>query len=83
MVIQAICALAVLFTFVSALWQHTASATAATLLEHSTVSLVKGDVGSVGVALAWLVFGLWMVVFLGIFIMIRSIKILDRLTDDD
>lgn len=70
-----------LFTFTSALWQHTASATAATILETSAVSIIKANVGSVGTALAWLIFGIWLIVFLATFVMWLSIRILDRLTD--
>jgi hypothetical protein len=75
--------LASLFAFTSALWQHTAAATAATVLETSAVSLIKGGVGTVGTALAWLVFGIWIIAFIATLVMWLSILILDRLTDDD
>jgi hypothetical protein len=78
----AIAGLATLFTFTSALWQHTASATAASLLETSTVGVVKADIGSAGTALSWLVFALWAIVALCMIVLWSSIKILDTLTDD-
>lgn len=75
--------LASLFTFTSALWQHTAAATAATVLETSAVSLIKGSVGSVGTVLAWLIFGIWIITFIATLVMYLSVLLLARLTDDD
>lgn len=75
--------LGTLFTFTSALWQHTASATAATILETSAISIVKAGVGGTATALAWLTFSLWLSIFIGTAVMILSITLLDRLTDND
>ena len=72
--------LAMLFTFASALWQHTSSATAATVLEATAGSVIRGNVGSVATVLAWLTFGLWFIVFMMVVVMLLSIAILDRLT---
>ncbi|KAF2257096.1 hypothetical protein BU26DRAFT_513806 [Trematosphaeria pertusa] len=57
------CALGTLFKFTSALWQHTASAIATTVLEASAVSIVRGSVGTVATVLAWFVVGLWILAF--------------------
>ena len=75
--------LAVLFAFVSALWQHTSSATAATLLQFSAFPLIKASVGTVGTVLAWLAFGLWLVACLMTLVAVISLAVLDKLTDDD
>ncbi|KAF2281399.1 uncharacterized protein EI97DRAFT_491324 [Westerdykella ornata] len=72
-----------LFSFTAALWQHTASATAATLLETSTAGMARAGVGASGVALAWLIFGLWLVAAIASLVMHLSIAILDRLVEDD
>ncbi|KAF2177490.1 hypothetical protein K469DRAFT_644307 [Zopfia rhizophila CBS 207.26] len=75
--------LAVLFTFVSALWQHTSSATAATLLQFAAFPLIKASVGTIGTVLAWLAFGLWLVACSMTLLAIISYAVLDKLTDDD
>jgi hypothetical protein len=71
------------FTLLSALWQHTASATTATILRASAVSVVKANVGSAGVALAWFVVVVWISVFLASLVIHLELLLLNRLTDDE
>ncbi|KAF1997859.1 hypothetical protein P154DRAFT_622081 [Amniculicola lignicola CBS 123094] len=74
--------LATLFAFTSALWQHTSAAAASTVLEMTTGLVVKASVGTVGTALVWLGFVLWLVVFIFVMLIYLSLSLLDRLTDD-
>ena len=71
------------FGFMSALWLHVSAATAATTLEIMFGDLVSASVGTAVVTFAWIAFFLNSVAWLGVLIMILSIRILDRLTDED
>lgn len=79
---MALSLLSAVFFLVSALWQHVAAATCASLVGTVTDGRLQGSVGGVSAALAWLAFALAMVVFGGLLVLILSIRILDRLTDD-
>lgn len=53
-ILMAITLLADMFSIVSALWQHTSAATAATIVEASTLGFVRASIGTRAVVLAWL-----------------------------
>nr|POE72060.1 hypothetical protein CFP56_11936 [Quercus suber] len=74
-------ALATLFVLASALWQHVASASAAALIESTSQGYLSGHVGPAAAALVWASLVLVLVACLGIFLMIQSIDLLDKLTD--
>ena len=71
-----------IFAMISALWQHTSAATAASMIELSHYGFVAAHVGSVATGLVWLGFFLQVIVAIGLLVMILSIIILDKLTDD-
>jgi len=74
-------ALATIFAFASALWQHTSSVTAATILESSTLGAVEAAIGIVSTGLSWLVFLLCTIACIGIGILVLSIHVVDRLAE--
>lgn len=67
----------------SMLWQHVASVTFVTNAENMTYRLVKGRVGVVGLALGWLAVFTMIAGSIGLVVMILSVRLLDRLTDED
>jgi hypothetical protein len=71
-----------IFVLVSVLWQHTASVAAATIAQDLGNGSVKSGVGTSAMVLGWFGFVLLIVVTIGLLVMILSIIILDRLTDD-
>lgn len=71
-----------LFHLVSALWQHVAAASAASIISSTTQGYVGASVGSIAVALAWLSGVLALLAFIGVMLTIASIRMLDHLTDD-
>ena len=74
--------MASLFMLTSALWQHVAAASAASMVSSTTAGYLFAHVGSTAMALAWIPFALVFTAFCGITVMIISIHLLDRLTDD-
>ncbi|KAK4557013.1 hypothetical protein LTR86_005994 [Recurvomyces mirabilis] len=74
--------LATLLALTAALWQHIAAAAAASMVEEATGNGVSGHVGAAAAALAWLGFGLSGLATIGIAVMIYSISVLDRMTDE-
>ena len=74
--------IAAVFTLVSVLWQHTASVAASTVAQDLGNGSVKSGVGTAAMILGWFGFGLLVVVTLGLLVMILSIQLLDRLTDE-
>jgi hypothetical protein len=74
--------IAAVFTLVSVLWQHTAAVAAATIAQDLGNGSVKSGVGTTAMILGWMSFGLLVVVTLGLLVMILSIQLLDRLTDE-
>ena len=75
--------LAALLALVSVLWQHTASAAAATTAQDLGYGTVKSGVGAKAMALGWVGFALIALVAIGLTGMILSIRILAQLTDDE
>ncbi|KAJ5663109.1 hypothetical protein N7507_003840 [Penicillium longicatenatum] len=71
------------FLFVSVFWQHINSSSTASMAETLTYGAVSGHVGTAAMVLGWFAVGLTASVTIGLLIMIMSISILSRLTDDD
>ena len=72
-----------LLLMVSALWQHVAAASVVAIVSTTAQGKgVVGDIGAASIALVWLSFALAMVAFQGMIVMILSIHLLDRLTDE-
>ncbi|KAL9586700.1 MAG: hypothetical protein Q9212_000708 [Teloschistes hypoglaucus] len=70
------------FVLVSVLWQHTASVAASTIAQDLGNGSVKSGVGTTAMILGWFGFALFIIVTIGLLVMILSISLLDRLTDD-
>ena len=70
------------FVLVSVLWQHTASVAAAQIAQDFGNGSVKSGVGTSAMVLGWFGFALLIIVTVGLLIMILSIRLLDKLTDD-
>lgn len=70
------------FVLVSVLWQHTASVAASTIAQDLGNGSVKSGVGTSAMILGWFGFALLIIVTIGLLVMILSISLLDRLTDD-
>ncbi|KAI9797238.1 MAG: hypothetical protein M1835_001594 [Candelina submexicana] len=71
-----------IFVLVSVLWQHTASVAAATIAQDLGNGSVKSGVGTTAMILGWFGFALLIIVTIGLLVMILSIHLLDKLTDD-
>lgn len=71
-----------LILLVSAMWQHVAAASAASMISTSLPGQLETHVGPAAVALAWIAFAMAALPAVGIEIMITSIKLLDELTDE-
>ncbi|ORX97561.1 Ca2+ regulator and membrane fusion protein Fig1-domain-containing protein [Clohesyomyces aquaticus] len=69
--------------FAAALWQHTAAASVACLAETVSGDSVHAVVGGAAIALAWLPVFFLALAFVAAMVMYLSIRILDRLTDDN
>lgn len=67
---------------VSVLWQHTSSVAAAQVAQDFGNGSVKSGVGTAAMVLGWFGFSLLIIVTIGLLVMILSIHLLDRLTDD-
>lgn len=74
--------MASLFALVSALWQHVAASAVAFAIETTTQAHLAATVGTTAMGLGWAAYALTSVVALGMVIMIASLHILDRLTDE-
>ncbi|KAL8658943.1 MAG: hypothetical protein Q9221_001165 [Calogaya cf. arnoldii] len=70
------------FVLVSVLWQHTASVAASTIAQDLGNGSVRSGVGTTAMILGWFGFALFIIVTIGLLVMILSISLLDRLTDD-
>ena len=75
-------ALASIFLLASALWQHVAAAAASSLTAAISQGFLQGSIGPTATALVWLSFALMTISFAGTLVIILSISVLDRLTDD-
>lgn len=73
---------AALFLLASALWQHVAAASAATLIGSTSQGYLSGHVGSIAAILVWVPLVLVALAAMETYATIMSIHILDRLVDD-
>ncbi|QIX00220.1 hypothetical protein AMS68_005737 [Peltaster fructicola] len=71
-----------IFVLVSVLWQHTASVAAAQVAQDFGNGSVASGVGTSAMVLGWFSLALLIVVTIGLLVMILSIQLLDKLTDD-
>lgn len=71
-----------IFVLVSVLWQHTASVAASQVAHTFAIGSVKSGVGVAAMVLGWLGFALLILVTIGLLVMILSIHMLDRLTEE-
>src|SRR5256885_1759384 len=71
------------FVLVSVLWQHTASVAASTIAQDMGNGSVKSGVGTSAMVLGWFGFVLLVVVTIGLLVMILSISLIRKLTDED
>lgn len=74
--------IASIFVLVSVLWQHTASVAAAQVAQDMGNGSIKSGVGTSAMVLGWFSFALLLIVTIGLLVMILSIHLLDRLTDE-
>lgn len=74
--------IASVFVLVSVLWQHTASVAAAQIAQDFGNGAVLSGVGTAAMVLGWFAFALLLLVTIGLLVMILSIHLLDRLTDE-
>ncbi|WPG97796.1 Hypothetical protein R9X50_00057700 [Acrodontium crateriforme] len=74
--------IASIFILVSVLWQHTASVAAAQVAQDFGNGSVKSGVGTSAMVLGWFGFSLLIIVTIGLLVMILSIHLLDKLTDE-
>ena len=75
--------IASLFSLVSALWQHVAASAAAFVVDATTQGRLVAAAGTTAMALGWAVFALIAITMLMLIMMITSISLLDRLTNED
>ena len=84
--VSTICAgcmfLASMFSLTGAVWQHVAAASAASVAKFAIEEGLHTKVGPAAAGLAWTTFMLAGMVFIGLVVMMLSISLLDRLTDD-
>lgn len=74
--------MASIFLLVSALWQHVAAVSAATNISTMSQRRLVVHVGAAAVALVWLPLAMVVVGLQGMLVMILSVHLLDRLTDE-
>ncbi|KAM3417786.1 hypothetical protein BST61_g6014 [Cercospora zeina] len=74
--------IASIFVLVSVLWQHTASVAAAQVAQDFGNGSVRSGVGTSAMVLGWFGFALLIIVTIGLLVMILSIHLLDKLTDE-
>jgi hypothetical protein len=67
---------------VSALWQHVATASIVSTVSSMSQRKLVGHVGAVAAVLVWLSLTFVIIAFIATAIMIFSIRLLDRLTDE-
>jgi hypothetical protein len=68
---------------ISSLWQHVGSVGAAAMAESAFYGNVHTAIGAQAVSMAWASFTLVTIAMIGLLVMILSIIVLDRLTDND
>lgn len=74
--------IASVFILVSVLWQHTASVAASQIASDFGNGSVRSGVGTSAMVLGWFSLALLIIVTIGLLVMILSIHLLDKLTDD-
>jgi hypothetical protein len=67
---------------VSAIWQHVAAASAASMISSAAQGQLTTHVGAGAVALVWVGFIMALIPAIGVEILITSISLLDELIDD-
>ncbi|KAJ4301000.1 hypothetical protein N0V90_003089 [Kalmusia sp. IMI 367209] len=75
-------AVAAILSLIAGLWQHVGSVGAAAMAEMANYGNVKADIGTGAVAMGWAGVFITTMPAIGLFVMIMSIIVLDRLTDD-
>ncbi|KAJ5441556.1 hypothetical protein N7491_003962 [Penicillium cf. griseofulvum] len=70
------------FGFVSVLWQHINSSATATMTEILTYGAVSGHVGGAAMVFGWISITLIATAGIGLLVMILSIELIRRLTDE-
>lgn len=75
-------ALASLLALVSMMWQHAASVAAATTAQDLAYGAINSKVGAASMTLGWLGLAFLVIPAIGVCVMVLSISLLDRLTDD-
>ena len=73
---------AAVLLLVAILWQHANAVAFSSAVKILTASAVRTEIGAAGTAVGWIGFALVATVGLGLLVMILSIQLLDRLTDD-
>ena len=82
---QLACGLSAVTAFlalISSLWQHTAAVAAATTAENMGYGFVKSSVGGAAMGLGWAAFAALLLPFLGLLILILSLRVFDELADE-
>jgi len=72
----------VMLSLIASLWQHVGAVGAAAMAEATNYGNVKSSIGTTAISFGWVGFSFAAIVAFGLLIMILSIIILDRLTDD-
>ena len=68
---------------IASLWQHVGSVGAAAMAESANYGNIRTDIGVSAITMVWVAFTLQITVAIGLLVMVLSIVILDRLTDND
>jgi len=68
---------------IASLWQHVGSVGAAAMAESANYGNIRTDIGVSAITMVWVAFTLQITVAIGLLVMVLSIIILDRLTDND
>jgi hypothetical protein len=74
---------ATILLLIASLWQHVGAVGAAAIAEGIGYGNIQTRIGTASMAMAWLAFALTFTAALGLVVMILSIMVLDRLTDDE
>lgn len=70
------------FVLITVLWQHVAAVSASQITQDFANGSVASGVGVTALVLGWFGFALLAIVTVGLVVMVLSIHLLDRLTDD-
>lgn len=72
-----------IFAFISILWQHLNTSATASMIETLSYGGVTCHVGPAAMSLAWIAVALIMITGLGLSVMMMSISLIRRLTEED